>query len=535
MEQVNRPSRWQCAWLACVAAIGGSLGLPEARAQSGEPAIVQGRLALHWGDPAPAARQQKARPARLRTLLLADDGRTIPLDPAQARRAAVDLYSLANRRVAVSLPAQARGVSARERFVDAIVPADRLAEAAPVPGRAQVSAAAAVTGNTRWVTVMCKFADIGIEQKDQAFFASQYGNALGQLGHYWSEVSYGQINLAGSSAYGWFTLPHPRATYVTMVNGKEDADLQRLFQDCVTAADAQVDFSGAQGINMMFNGDLDGYAWGGGACAVMDGAQRCPRATWNPPWAFTNLATLAHEMGHGYGLPHSDNSDGDDDTYDNPWDVMSDSWRNAVYDGVYGTRPKYINMLQRDRLGWVAPARKWVIPADTSGSWQIELEYASLNDGGGRQLVVLATPEQPDPALTVSYTVEARSRSGGYEGMLAGTAVIVHRVLSGTGYSEDADVPPANVANNEGSMFKVGETWSAPGGAYRVRVDGATARGFLVTVTAGGRITGGPLPPRLGTPPPASTSAPAPASAIRAAPRPVYQRRTPFRDNRRIR
>src|SRR3546814_14500583 len=73
---------------------------------------------------------------------------------------------------------------------------------------------------------------------------------------------------------------------------------------------------------MMFNGALDGHAWGGGACAVLDGTRRCPRTTWNPPWAFTNLSPLAHEMGHGYGLPPSDNSDGHDDTYDNPWDVM---------------------------------------------------------------------------------------------------------------------------------------------------------------------------------------------------------------------
>ena len=119
---------------------------------------------------------------------------------------------------------------------------------------------------------------------------------------------------------------------------------------------------------MMFNGDLDGFAWGGGACATIDGSRRCPRVTWNPPWSFGNLAPLAHEMGHGYGLPHSDNSDGDDDTYDNPWDVMSDGWSNAVYDPTYGSRPKHINMQQRDRLGWVDAANKRVIPAGFAGA-----------------------------------------------------------------------------------------------------------------------------------------------------------------------
>ena len=90
----------------------------------------------------------------------------------------------------------------------------------------------------------------------------------------------------------------------------------------------------------------------------MRGARLCKRVTWNPPWSFRNLAPLAHEMGHGYGLPHSDNSDGDDDTYDNPWDLMSDAWRNAVSDATHGLLPKQLNMAQRDRLGWVAQDSK---------------------------------------------------------------------------------------------------------------------------------------------------------------------------------
>src|SRR3546814_9934492 len=116
-----------------------------------------------------------------------------------------------------------------------------------------------------------------------------------------------------------------------MVDGEEEADLDKLFTDCAAAADPTVDFTGVQGVNMMFNGDLDGYAWGGGACAVLDGTRRCPRTTWNPPWAFTNLAPLAHEMGHGYGLPPPAHSDGDDDPYANPWDVMSAAWSRSEH------------------------------------------------------------------------------------------------------------------------------------------------------------------------------------------------------------
>ena len=456
--------------------------------------VVQGRLELQWGDPAPAPAEYQP-PTRLLATLVTDDGVRIALDPAQARRAAGDLYALSNRRVAVAFAEQGRGVL-RQPEVEVIVPADRPWQRAPaVDAAGRVAAGADVEGTTRWVTLACKFSDIATEQKTKEFFTSQYGYLPGQLGHYWIEVSYGRIDLAGSQAYGWFALPSPRDAYVTMVDGEEEADLDKLFADCAAAADPTVDFTGVQGINMMFNGDLDGYAWGGGACAVYDGARRCTRTTWNPPWAFTNLAPLAHEMGHGYGLPHSDNSDGDDDTYDNPWDVMSDAWSNAMYNVNFGALPKHINMAQRDRLGWVDAARKLVIPAGDLSRTTVRLDFAHLAGAANPQMVVLAMQSRADPYATVFYTLEARLRTGTYESALAGNAVIIHRVEDyGTAYSVDADVPPADLSNNEGSMFKPGEVWHSPDRSRWIRIDATTETGFVVTIAPQVRITGGRLP-----------------------------------------
>ncbi len=485
------------------------LGCGAANAQ-----VVQGQLELQWGDPSPMAAGPKL-PAQLLATLVTDDGMRIALDPAQARRAAGDLYALSNRRIAVSFAAQGRGVL-RQPVVEVIVAADRFWQRAPkLDAFGRAAAEAVVVGNTRWITLMCKFNDMPAEQKDLAFFLSQYGTAPGQLGHYWSEVSYGKINLAGSSAYGWFALPQPRATYVTTVDGKEKADLDKLFDDCAAAADPTVNFAGAQGVNMMFNGDLDGFAWGGGACTTLDGARRCPRVTWNPPWSFGNLAPLGHEMGHGYGLPHSDNSDGDDDTYDNPWDVMSDGWSNAMQDSTYGSRPKHISMQQRDRLGWVDTARKLSIPAGNFSRTQVTLDYAHLKNASHPQMILLAMEPQPDPYATVIYTLEVRKRSGDYESELAGDAVIIHRMENyGTAYSVDADVPPADVANNEGSMFKPGELWVAPGGSRWVKVESMSSTGFVVTIGPKLRMTGGRLP---ALPKPTSAVAPPAAAPVQAA------------------
>ena len=465
--------------------------------------IVEGQLQLQWGDPRGGVGQEK-RPGKFLVTLVTDGGKRQPLDPAQARIAAGDLYALANRRVAIEFGADPR--SAMRRKIEAIVPADNLGQLYdPAVPLKTGPVAKAITGATRWVTVACKFSDIDTEQKTVEFFRGQYGTLPGQLGHYWPEVSYGKVNLAGSDAYGWFTLPQPRSFYITG-EGKGKADLDKLFEDCAAAADPTVDFAVVQGINMMFNGDLDGYAWGGGACGPLEGvANRCIRNTWNPPWSFNNLAPLAHEMGHGYGLPHSDNSDGDDDPYDNPWDVMSDGWRNAVANATYGSLPKHINIYQRDRLGWVSAARKLML---TVGGPRVtvNLDTASRAGSLNTQMVVFTIPQEPG----VLYTLEARKRGGSYEANLAGDAVIIHRVVNdGMAHSVDATVPPANVSNNEGSMFKVGETWVSPYNAYWVTVESETATGFVVSLGPQPRYMGGPAPMRLSSGGTTSASQPA--------------------------
>lgn len=486
--------------------------------------IVQGQLELRWGDPIPVHGKSQL-PSRFVATLVGDDGTRRALDPVQARRAAGDLYALANRRVAVEFSQAKRGGAAAT--IMAIVPADRL----QLPGLSKaLLMPKAVAGNTRWVTVACRFSDmipdaippaVAVpDPRPVSFFQGQYGTNPGQLGHYWKEVSYNRIDLAGSSAFGWFTLPQPRSFYIPAVaeGEKPKANLDQLFKDCAAAADPTVDFNSVQGVNMMFNGDLDGYAWGGGACGTLEGINQCIRNTWNPPWSFNNLAPLAHEMGHGYGLPHSNNSDGDDDPYDNPWDVMSDGWSNAVKNATYGSLPKHINVRQRDRLGWIDAARKLTVPAGGSAS-EVVLDRASLAGSTNRQMIVLSLPAT-DVAGNAYYTVEARGPTGTYEAKLAGAAVIIHGIdAGGVAYSMDADVPPADISNNEGSMFKVGETWVSPDGSWMVKVLSATANGFIVRAGKW-RSTGGPLLPRTK---PAAVAQPArarPASGAATRQRP---------------
>lgn len=520
--------------LLCLAA--GVAAAAEARADE----ILQGVLQLRWGD-APHASRTHAHGTSIEPFeawLDAGPGRRHRLDTAQARRAAGDLYALANRRIAVSyghrsVPAMASPKSASSAptlsEITAIVPVDG------PPGRPMAKSDFGgsgtpwqVAGSTRWISVMCRFADVATEPKPRAFFQAQYGEAPGQLGHYWSEVSYGRVSLSGSTAHGWYTLPKARAAYLTLVNGRTRADLSQLFSDCAALADADVDFRGAQGVNLMFNAELDGHAWGGGACADLDGSYQCTRATWNPPWSFTNLAPLAHEMGHGYGLPHSDNSDGDGDTYDNPWDLMSDAWRNAVSDVAYGLLPKSLAMVQRERLGWVVPADKRIISADNGETHDVMVAWADVATTGAVRMLVLVMPNPSDPYRTVTYTLEARRRVGTYDARLAGDAVIIHALEDyGIARSIDADRPAADLSGNEGSMFRVGETWKTPDERHWVQVLSLTATGFLVRVGPRPRAMSTPSPVLVQSGPVAASSVPARATTPKTAPR--ASRRVPPR------
>jgi M6 family metalloprotease-like protein len=433
-------------------------------------AQLQGGLEIVWGDAAPG---DAAHGGRLIANLVRDDGQRVALDVASARLAAGDLYALQGRRIAVLAPAAVPGSEAT-----APLRADTIVSAEP----AQMDAAAsAVTGSQPWVTIACKFSDNTSEPKDLGYFQTMLSNNSGRLDDYWRKVSYGNVNIAGSAAHGWFTLPQPRSYYIP---ASGSADLTKLFTDCTGVANASVDFSPFVGINLMFNGDLDGYAWGGNRYATLDGKSGSWRVTWEPPWGYQHEAPLAHEMGHGFGLPHANNSDHDADPYDNPWDVMSDAWDDAASDATFGAQPKHINIYHRDKLGWIDAARKLTI-SSAGTSANLQLDAAELIASANLQMIVVTLPGAP---ATHYYTIEAR-RSGVagdvYDYDLAGSAVIVHEIdttRQEPAWSVDAQQPPADVADDAGSMFKTGEAWTAPNSAFSVSVTAASANGFVVSV-----------------------------------------------------
>jgi len=441
-----------------------------------EPLVLEGRLSVLWGDPGPTASA-----AEVRLLLTSANGVQREIEaPDPVVEAAGGLVALNGRQVSVTL---ARSVSPpSETVVDV-----RLTDSPP-------DSIGGVIGSKPWVTVACKFSDIAAEPKNLAYFQGMYDNAPGRLDHYWREVSYDAIDVVGSLAVDWVNLPNPQSFYVPTPGSGTSANLNALFDDCTAAADPFVDYSkggtgGFEGINLMFNDLLDCCAWGGSRFATLDGVSKSWRTTWNPPWAFAQEAVIAHEMGHGFGLPHANNSDGDGDPYDSPWDVMSSAAGYAVDDPVYGNLGKHVTTYHKDVLGWLDPAE--VFELEQVGSHTLEIDplgSATTSDYRMARIQITGSNHY--------YTVEVREAVGDYEADIPGTGagdrkVIIHEVLtsrSQPAWVVDADVPPADYADTEGVMWRTGETFVDPANEIAVEILAETATGFMVRISLGAAI-----------------------------------------------
>ncbi|MEN1726846.1 MAG: hypothetical protein AAGJ52_00275 [Pseudomonadota bacterium] len=446
-----------------------SIGLADATASSSSLRagdVIEGQLDLLWGDPRPGSNA----PVQHRFTVTDERGQQAVFTLSHELMAAHGGFLNWNaRRVRVHL-AEFMGEQLWRAQALTLLDGET---AAPRGGP---------TGSQPWVSILCKFSDINSEPRNLAYFQDMYANAPGGLDDYWRKQSYGRIDIVGSTAVDWVDLPNPQGFYIPNPGDGFDADLSAIFNDCTAAADPFVDFSngdtgGFSGINMMLNDVLDCCAWGGGRFATLDGVTKSWRTTWNPPWAFTQAGVIAHEMGHGFGLPHSNNFDGDSNPYDSPYDVMSAATNNAINDPDYGRQGKHHTSYHKDRLGWFDGSEMIEVSVDDFAT--ITIDAMALPTTGNYRMATIPIPDTND-----WYTVEVRKRLG-YDGNLPGDAVIISYVdtnRSEPAWSVDTDVPPANYANNEGTMFRVGETFTDPTGQITVSVDSETTDGFVVTI-----------------------------------------------------
>ncbi len=344
----------------------------------------------------------------------------------------------------------------------------------------------AATGTQPWVSIMCKFQDISTEPKSLHYFRNMYASVKPGLNHYWQQASYNRVNLNGSTAFGWYELPEPRSYYLEGGN----LNFSRITEDCTKQADPDVFFPAFMGINLMFNSDLDGYAWGGSRSIDIDGRTKLYRMTWEPPWGYSSLTVMAHEMGHGFGMPHS--SGNYNRTYDNVWDVMSDPWTNcaAATDPVYGCLGQHTIGYHRHLVGWLRDEEVFTFDGT---SRTITLERLTLPTTSHYRLAKVPISN----SNSRYYTIEVRHRVG-YDTKLPSEAVIIHEVDEMRANGRDAyliDIDENGRTGDEGAIWRVGETFTDHSNSICIKVVAKVGNGYSIQIGCGSAASSPPATP----------------------------------------
>lgn len=339
-----------------------------------------------------------------------------------------------------------------------------------------------VEGNERWVNIACRFGDMP-DQTPQpiSYFSDIMQNLIPGMDHYWRETSYNQVNIEGSNAFGWYNLPKPKSDYLRAANTNTGFGLRMLLTDCAQAAARadRVDFSQYGGINVMLNDVFGCCAWGGSMGLNIDNNLVNFRVTWLPPWAYNSLHVVAHEMGHGWGLPHSSGPYGK--VYDSAWDVMSGGTRMMdvcrVGSEPFGCHQVGTIGLHLAMLGWIPPQRVLTIQPDSA----VVVRMNPLTQAqSGSDMLVIAIPIAGSNAF---YTAEVRTFAG-YDRNLPGEAVVLHQVVpnrSSPAHVVDADND--GDPNDEGAMWLPGEVFVD--GKIRIEILSRDEFGFTLRIISG--------------------------------------------------
>jgi hypothetical protein len=428
---------------------------------------VTGTLLVQWGDPLPGQTEQ----ARL-LVEIANEKYRYPLDASTVMAQDSDWLAWQGQKVTASLDVTSKAAGGGYIPLSMASLEDPYAKTTPSEA-------------LPWLNLLCKFPDVVTEPISQAQAVARWAEGT-ELARYWNETAEGRVKIEGSRVVGWFTLPQPQAAYMGATGVP---DLSKLFRDCAQAGHetlaAALAVQDVAGINLWFNASLGCCAWGGTIQGQIGLTTRAWKTTWLPPGGYLNAALVSHEMAHTYGARHSNNADGDGDTYDNPWDLQSDMWGHAIKSSTEGTLPKPLGGHHRYRMDWLAEGELTTLTAPLDAEVDLVDVHAS---GQGTRIVIIRPADWPEQRY---YLLEAHVREG-FGAALPKAGVLVYEINEGRAQPAwllDENQPAGNYANTDSVVLTDGEQRVLPEG-ITVKVQQADG-GFRVKIEAGMAIFSG--------------------------------------------
>ena len=241
------------------------------------------------------------------------------------------------------------------------------------------------------------------------------------------------------------------------------AFITKATNDCLGLVTAQRSLDDITGLVVFFNDVIDCCAYGGPFTMTLPGGEtrRVP-GVWLPPVAHTQPLVIAHEMAHGFGIQHSNNTDRDADTTDNVWDLMSNLRLNRQVDPEIGPLPRGFHAYHRQTLGW------------------LDAMDVQVADGEDRTVETILGPDNllrlhftPTTGVVVSF----RGANHPDEGERTQAAVFVDELdvmRAQPLWVVDEALPLPTMASTASSYFTAGESWAVeeatPGRAVLVEV-----------------------------------------------------------------
>jgi chitodextrinase len=294
------------------------------------------------------------------------------------------------------------------------------------------------TGAQKTIVIVVNFQDNPTFQpwSTAAIQNFYFGSGAGTVNGFFQENSYGQVSIAGDVA-GYYTVPLSGATasgtdIVNAANAAATAAGYTLSQYglviymCASTVNSSCDPNG--GAEVGYSPGQTQYSWFAGG--------------------ILNLRIAVHEIGHLFGLLHSNGLNGamslsDPNTvipsplngtqpyfmqYGDYYDVMGSGFTTSGSGYSMSSTAMHYNSYQKERLGWLgAGASPAITMVTQSGTYYLE-PYETVSAGGAKALKILREHDSVN-ANNMSYYVECRRKLGAFDSA----------ALSAIGYAQDVN------------------------------------------------------------------------------------------------